>query len=410
MRSPSGHYRSGKRPSGSPQRRGAAHVLIAAMLIVFVIVAALTVDVAYMQLIRTELRTATDAAAKAGAEALVRTQDERQAVQAAIQYARMNKVGGNPLKLTPDDIILGRVTAMPNGSYQFTANAQPSNAIRINGHVGNPRGTPAIPLFFGRALGVSDFSTSQHSTAARQDVEVCLSLDRSGSMLFDMSGQEYSYPKPNPNLSTFTDWGELWQYSLSPAHPQRSRWAVLDDSIALFLSEAEKNPIRPRTALVTWASEYTLPISPGTHWTSADSDVPLPRPDSTTWNANRTQIEDAIQRRTENMMIGGTDLAAGIDQAVSELTGPNSLRLSTKIVILLTDGQWNNGRDPIQAARDAAALGITIHTVTMLSSDPGTMRRIAELTGGKFYQTTNQHQLRAAFRDLAHSLPVVLTE
>jgi Flp pilus assembly protein TadG len=49
-------------------RRGAAHILIATMLLGFIVTSALTIDFAYMQLIRTELRSATDAAAKAGAE------------------------------------------------------------------------------------------------------------------------------------------------------------------------------------------------------------------------------------------------------------------------------------------------------------------------------------------------------
>ena len=40
------------------QRYGAAHVLIAAMLFAFLLIAAMSVDIAYMQLIRTELRTA----------------------------------------------------------------------------------------------------------------------------------------------------------------------------------------------------------------------------------------------------------------------------------------------------------------------------------------------------------------
>ena len=62
------------------RRRGAIVILVAVMLFVFIVMAALTVDVAYMQLIRTDLRIATDAAAKAGAEALSRTEDEAAAM------------------------------------------------------------------------------------------------------------------------------------------------------------------------------------------------------------------------------------------------------------------------------------------------------------------------------------------
>ena len=50
-------------PHAASGRRGAAHALIASMLVAFGITIAFSIDYAYMQLIRTELRTATDAAA-----------------------------------------------------------------------------------------------------------------------------------------------------------------------------------------------------------------------------------------------------------------------------------------------------------------------------------------------------------
>ena len=74
-------------------RRGAAAILILFMLAVFVTLAAITIDYSYMQLVRTELRAAADSAAKAGAEALGRTQDVTTARQEAIRYAAANSVG-----------------------------------------------------------------------------------------------------------------------------------------------------------------------------------------------------------------------------------------------------------------------------------------------------------------------------
>ena len=104
-------------------RRGAAHVLIAAMMLVFLIAAAMSIDFAYMQLVRTELRTATDAAAKAGAEALARTQDANAAKAAAVAYDNLNKVGGRTFQINANDVTLGRVTGQANGTWTFTANA-----------------------------------------------------------------------------------------------------------------------------------------------------------------------------------------------------------------------------------------------------------------------------------------------
>lgn len=109
-------------------RRGAALVLIAAMLLVFLIAAAMSIDFAYMQLVRTELRTATDAAAKAGGEALARTQDANAAKAAAVAYANLNKSGGRTFQINANDVTLGRVTGQTDGTLTFTANTTPYNS------------------------------------------------------------------------------------------------------------------------------------------------------------------------------------------------------------------------------------------------------------------------------------------
>ena len=64
-------------------RRGAMVVLIAVTIIILLIGAMFSVDVAYMHVVKAELRTATDAAARAGAATLARTQDANRAVLAA---------------------------------------------------------------------------------------------------------------------------------------------------------------------------------------------------------------------------------------------------------------------------------------------------------------------------------------
>ena len=110
-------------------------------------------------------------------------------------------------------------------------------------------------------------------------------------------------------------------------------------------------------------------------------------------------------------MIGATNLAAGLDEARQHITNPRASSSSAnKTIILMTDGQWNTGRHPYAAARDCLAAGVTVHTVTFLpGSDQRTMQEIARITGGRFFHATNEAQLRETFRELARSLPVVLT-
>ena len=190
-------------------RRGSAAMLITVMMFVFIVTAAITVDYAYMQLVRTELRAATDAAAKAGAEALSRTQDSCTAKDEAVRYAACNKVGGRALRISADDIVIGRVKMNGAGKWQFRENEEPSNAVKVNSRTGN--GNSGIPLYFSRVLNTNAFRPSYQATAGQQEVEVCLCIDRSGSMNFDMSGSDWTFPPNNPRLSTFTAWGEDWQ-------------------------------------------------------------------------------------------------------------------------------------------------------------------------------------------------------
>ena len=66
--SPTGTRSMNGRRKVTASRRGAMLVLIAICLPLIVILAAFAVDVAWMQLVRTELRTATDAAARAACD------------------------------------------------------------------------------------------------------------------------------------------------------------------------------------------------------------------------------------------------------------------------------------------------------------------------------------------------------
>ncbi len=402
------HHNSNSRIRG--KRRGSALVLIAIMLSTFVVVVAISVDYAYFQLVRTELRAVTDAAAMAGAEALARTECPEEARAAAVHYAALNTVGSRPLLLDEWDIDVGRVELDNQSRWQFQTNSARPNAVRVNARTGEGARHAAIPLFFSGVHGQRDVAPSYTATAGQNEVEVCLALDRSGSMLFDMSGAEYVYPPNNPNLSGYTRWGWIWQNHLSPPHPTESRWAILAGAVDLFLEEAGNYARPPRTALVTWASDYTMPVSPYTKFYAATTDVPLPAAEGFSWDSNRTDVLSAVQFLGTVPMMGATNLSSGLDRAVAVLQGPNSRKLANKVVILMTDGEWNEGRHPRQAAFDAREAGIVVHCIMMLTTDQPEIREVAEITGGRYYFTRNEAELRAAFQDVARTLPIVLVE
>lgn len=391
-------------------RRGSALFLIVGLLVVFVITAAITVDYAYMQLVRTELQVATDAAAKAGAEALARTEDLEFAQAEAVRYASLNTVGGLPLAISTTDVSLGRLVEGNSGRWEFNNGGSPQNAVRVDSKTGGAALHPSVPLFFGQVLKKSDFSPQTHATAGQQQVEVCLCLDRSGSMLFDMSGTDWVYPPNNPGLSNFTAWGTTWRNHLSPPHPTNSRWAVLASAVQIFMDEAAQYNPPPRTSLVTWSSNYTMPIAPSTQYQSATLNAALPPFANADYQAQRAVITSSINQLGSQPMMGSTNLSAGLDMAVAHLTGSQASQLSNKVVILLTDGQWNDGRGPLLAGADARDAGVLVHAVSMLTDIQPEVRQMAEMTGGRYYSTQNADELREAFRELAQSLQIVMIE
>src|SRR6185295_13689964 len=115
-------------------RRGAMMVLIAVCLPLCIIMAAFAINVAWMQLVRTELRTSTDAAARAGAKQLSLAQSTTVARTAAKDAAKRNFVAGGSLLLADSDIEFGNSSQPTNISrFVFTTGGKTPNAVRVNG-------------------------------------------------------------------------------------------------------------------------------------------------------------------------------------------------------------------------------------------------------------------------------------
>ncbi|MCA8982602.1 MAG: VWA domain-containing protein [Planctomycetaceae bacterium] len=378
-------------------RRGAMLVLIAALMSVFLIALVFTIDVAYMQLVRTQLRVAADASAKAGMEALTRTESVVVARQVMRDVLASNQVAGRALTVQDQDIQFGRTGANPDGSWQFLPNQQPYQAIRVSLGMTEGSGNESIPLIFGRILGQGSFTPTHQAVAANLIHEIVLCLDRSHSMCFDLSGEDWVYP---PEIPVYP------KGYITPPSPTGSRWRELDVAVEHFVRIIGERQIKPDIGMVTWGSDIRL----GGNWRPHNGrsfpavivDVPL--------GQNLAQITPAIQTRYEDIMMGGTNMSAGIDRAVEILKADGTHSLAQKTIILMSDGQWNAGRDPISAASDAAARNVTIHVISFLAGQDLTMQRVAEITGGKFYNAPDGNALQEVFEELAKQLPVVLID
>lgn len=386
---------SGYQTGPNRPRTGGMVVLISALLVVLLAMTLFTVDVAYMQLTRSELRAATDAAAKAGAEALRRTKSETQARQAAINVAAQNMVGGRGLLLRADEIDLGRSAPQPDGSWTFQPNLTPFSAVRVRSRLGGGSDNAPVSLFFAGMFGSGAFEPAQTATASHTTHEICLCLDRSHSMCWDLSGIDGRYPSeisslPNP--------------SSIPPHPTSSRWGVMMGAVQQFLTITQAQAPRPRVGLVTWSSDSAGWGSTGLPVTAASYDVTL--------TTNHTAILDSLAARSQQPMPGATNMSAGMNMALGAMTDSAAIDpLASRIVVLMSDGLWNRGIDPVITAQSFQQAGIVVHTISFLAAEnEAALEQIATITGGRSYSADNQSELEAIFKEIARQLPIVLTE
>lgn len=376
------------------RRRGAMAVFILILLGVFLVAVAFSLDVGYIQLTRTQLRSATDASARAAAEALSRTegQNEEDAMEtarlAAKAVAAQNLVAGESLGLFDDDIVFGNSTRQANGSWDFEAGGTPVNSVRVYGLRTEDSASGPVQLFFGKLLGRGFYEPKQSSTVVRLDRDICLVVDRSSSMKLYLDDT-------SPLMSTSDS-----RFCKAP-HATLSRWAALHAAVDEFLVELENTPQLEYVGLASYASNY----SSCSTW-NAEAEINLQVA------TNQAAVSNAVDTLSSRVWNGATNISAGLDAGVAALTNPNTTRpFAAKTMVLFTDGQWTHGRPLSDAAHDAADKDITIHTVTFGDgANQSDMQMVAEITGGNHYHAPDAQTLREIFREIALTLPIVFTD
>lgn len=117
----------------------------------------------------------------------------------------------------------------------------------------------------------------------------------------------------------------------------------------------------------------------------------------------------------------GTAIGMGIATAINRLKDSEA---TSKVIILLTDGQNNAGEiDPVTAADLAVTYGIKIYTIgagtrgtapypvqdpifgrryqnIQVNIDEEMLTSVAQLTGGQYYRATNSDQLASIYDEI----------
>ncbi len=338
-------------------RRGAMLVMVAIVLVILLLGAVFSIDVAYMHVVRAELRTATDAAARAGAEALIRTQDPAQARAAAIAIAAQNNVAGTGLALSDSDVFFGGLQRNTTGRFAFVEGATPTTGVRVIGHRDRVSVDGPVPLFFARIFSRTEFEPTLEATGAANVRDIALVLDVSGSMAAVERGI--------------------------------SRLDALKQAVNDFLDEVE-------------ISSPNSQVSLSVYETGASKLVDL------------TEDFDSVRSQVAGLVpLGLTAIGDGL------LTGSNSLvsdsqarPFAFKTVVVMTDGQHNTGLSPFTALRTAIQRGQQVHAITFgAGANQVLMAQIAQATqSGLHLHADDAGDLSDAFREIARALAVTLID
>ena len=176
------------RRSGRPARRGTILVLAALLMVIMMALLALSVDTGYMYTMQTQLDRSVDAAALAGASALVEGTDS--ADEKVIEYLVRNPVGKPQSVVTDDELVEMTAQFLAEHASDFeivwgdwnpdNGQLQPTNqlpsAVKVS------MSYPNLPFFFGRALGKDSFEVTSSAIAMYQPRDIMVVLDFSGSM------------------------------------------------------------------------------------------------------------------------------------------------------------------------------------------------------------------------------------
>lgn len=374
------------------KRRGGVLALVAIFLPVAFILAGFAINVAYMELSRTELRVSTDAAARAGGRTLALTGDPDEARRVARLYAGNNPVAGDPLQLADSDLVFGQSTRDSlDERYEFKAGRRPYNALNVVGRRNGSSLSGAVQLFMPGIMSVDQFEPVQSGTATQIELDLAIVIDRSGSMAF---GANESAKSGSPALAP-----EGWSYC--DAVPPGSRWLDAVAGAKAFLRALTETPQTERVALVTYGTDATIDVPLSDEYSYSDFDGSVVG-----------LVPTAMDAHTASFCGGRTNIGGAILLAEDALYDSATARpWAVKTIVVMTDGRHNTGTNPVNAAKRVGKKGTTIFTITFSAeAKQADMEKVAELGAGLHIHADNGSELVDAYEEIVKSLPTLLTD
>ena len=354
------------------QRHGAALVLMVFMLPVVLAIAAFVINSVYMELARTELQISTDVATRAAGRMLAITGDQQEAIDAANQLLQLNPYANTDLTIDDTDIVFGASARdETTEKYLFTPQEDQINAVSLRSF-----GMNDVPMIF-PTFGVPiEFRPIKQAICTQIELDVAIVLDRSGSMAF--SSSESSAP------------GTPAGWNFGQPVPANSRWLEAVSAVNEFISIMDASIHDEHLSLVTYS-------------TKAKKDADLTNVYST--------IVAEMNDHSKKFDGGATSIGDGLLEGGKTLSDKKSARpWASRVLILLSDGINNGGTDPELVAQQLANDKVMIYTVSYSDeADITVLKSIAQLGNGYHFHATDSAQLAEVFREIARSLPTLIT-
>lgn len=343
--------------------------------------AAMAINLSYIQLVRSRVQIATDSATRAAGGAFSTTGDQAAALAAARSMAAANPIESVVLSIDAGDLEYGlssRVTKNKAYSFQVAPNG---NSVRLTTNsYANGAGDALKPVFsvFNATFDIRPVCTATHTQTT---LDVGVVVDRSGSMRWAANEVASNGTPP----ASDPDWVDG-----DPA-PPGSRWLDLVASVGSFNNILASTGKIEKVALSSYAS------TSATHQVLTD---------------DYTLISNELNVISSSFQEGATNVGDGILEGLAAVSDPKYCRpWASNALVLMSDGNHNTGTDPIVAAQQAVTEGVPIYTVSFSAEANQTlMKQIADMTKGRHYHAVDAAQLNAAFESIARSLPSMLTQ
>lgn len=365
-------------------------VMFTFFLVIVIAMAAFAIDLARVQLVRSQLQSAVDAGALAGGLQLKRDPDDAEAARAAAErFIQMNQVGfsGN-VAAAAIDVDLGQ---WEPDTQRFYATDENPYSVRVLARKEDE------PYSFAQIFGRTTFTVPRQAVASvpTAPLDIMMVLDLSSSM--GSQGRIEALREASPEfVSTIRD-------------------ADKEDFVGVMGYGVRKDDYDP--------DDYA---SPGIVYTATPASLfPDPSEAATDWagvlEAPLTDDYDALIRTALSPAAlqarkygGGTPIGAAIRDG-AHCVDANNREDVDMLMVLMSDGHANkpssNGDGYArQMAAYAADLGVKIHTISLgNSADVDLMTDIAAITGGRHFDASGSgsvltSSLREAYRGIANDI------